>query len=176
MLTEVRLSSWALSAFVAWCFSMMVTGAFALSGFVLPTDRLLPERYYRIRRPERLGALYRGLGVDVFRRALLATLWRRRAMQRAYFDGSASGLDHLAARSRASEFGHVVPFVLLTVAGSMWIASGAAGLGLWTLAVNVHLYPVLLQRHHRMRIQRMRAITQRRSHRPRRPLSGREAR
>ena len=157
---------------------MMVTGAFALSGFVFPTDRLLTERSYRIRRPERLGALYRGLGVDVFRRALLATLWRRRAMQRAYFDGSASGLDHLAARSRASEFGHVVPFVLLTVAGSMWIASGAAGLGLWTLAFNVlgNLYPVLLQRHHRMRIQRMRAITQRRSHRPGRPLSGREAR
>ena len=160
VLTEVWPSSVGLTAFVAWAFNMAVTGAFALAGFVLPTHRLLPEAYYRITHPERLQAIYTGAGVDVFRGVLLATAWRDRAMRARFFDGSARGLDHLAVQSRSAEVGHVLPWVVLTAASAVWMARGAVLLGVLTLAFNTlgNLYPVLLQRHHRMRIQRLRRL------------------
>lgn len=157
-LTDVQPSSWALIAFTAWAFNMMVTGTFAFVGFVLPTYRLLPSEYYRIRRPKRLQRGYHMLRVELFRRVLLATLWKDRTKRHRFFDGSASGLDRLSRTSQAAEFGHAIPFALLTAAGLWWTLNGAVRLGLLTMAFNVlgNLYPLLLQRHHRMRIQRLR--------------------
>lgn len=166
-LLEVQPASWALATFVAWAFSLMVTGVFAFLVFVLPAHRLLPDAYYRVRAPGRLRTVYRALGVGAFRRVLLATLWRDRARQSRFFDGSAADLDGLAERSRAAEFGHAVPFALLCGASAVWVARGAVRLGLLTLAVNVlgNLYPVLLQRHHRMRIGRLRRVRSQRERR-----------
>jgi hypothetical protein len=159
VLLRVRPDSWWLLAFVAWLFNMGVTGAFAITGFVLPTYRVLPEGYYRVRRPRRLKAAYRALHVDLFGRALLATLWRDRAQRKRYFDGTASGLEHLDKQSRSAEFGHTVPFVLVTAAAVAWALSGAVALAGLAFGFNVlgNLYPVLLQRHHRMRVQRLRS-------------------
>jgi len=157
-LTDIQPSSWILSAFTAGAFNMMVTGTFAFVGFVLPTYRLLPSGYYRVRRPKRLQRAYYMLRVECFRRVLLATLWKDRTKRHRFFDGSASGLAHLSRTSQAAEFGHTIPFVLLTAAGLWWTLDGSVRLGLLTIAFNVlgNLYPVLLQRHHRMRIQRLR--------------------
>lgn len=159
VLLRIRPDSWWLLALIAWLFNMGVTGAFAVVGFVLPTHRVLPEGYYRVRRPRRLKAAYRALRVDLFGWVLLATLWRDRAQRRRYFDGTASGLEHLDQQSRSSEFGHAVPFVLVTAASVAWALSGAAALAGLAIGFNVlgNLYPVLLQRHHRMRVQRLRS-------------------
>lgn len=159
VLLRVRPDSWWLLALVAWLFNMGVTGAFAIVGFVLPTYRVLPESYYRVRRPCRLKAVCRALRVDLFGRALLATLWRDRAQRQRFFDGRASGLEHLDKQSRSAEFGHAVPFVLVTAASVAWALSGAVALAGLALGFNVfgNLYPVLLQRHHRMRVQRLRS-------------------
>jgi hypothetical protein len=51
-----------------------------------------------------------------------------------YFDGRKSGLANLAYQSRQSEFGHLGAFLVMT---------GAA---------------LILQRHHRMRIDKLRAV------------------
>lgn len=167
VLMEVRPKSWVLTAFVAWAFNMAVTGAFAIAGFVLPTYRLVPQGYYRVSRPELLRAIYQKLRVDLFRRALLATLWKDRSKRRRYFDGSASALGHLDTQSRLAEFGHTIPFVLLTAASCAWAFAGAVWLGAATLTFNVlgNLYPAVLQRHHRMRLQALRS-----RHRDRGPL------
>ena len=143
-------------------------GAFAVVGFVLPTHRVLPTRYYHIGHPERLSSIYRALRVDLFGRALLATLWRDHAQRRRYFDGSPSGLAHLDVQSRSAEFGHVVPFVLVTFASIRWALGGAFGLAGFAFAFNVliNMYPVLLQRHHRMRVQRLQGLRRARVGRP----------
>ena len=154
---EVKISSWLLIIFVAWVINMFVTGIFAIPGFVLPTQRLMPDTYYRIRRPERLLRWYQLLRVDSFRKALLATPWRNKARQKAYFDGTTAGLDTLKLQSKKSEFGHLMPFIILNGVAVYFLFRGQLTLGLATAVFNFigNFYPVLLQRHHRWRIGRI---------------------
>lgn len=156
-ITEVSITSWLLLFFVAWVINMFVTGVFAIPGFVLPTQRLMPEAYYQIRQPKRLLRWYRILRVEYFRKGLLATLWRSKKQQKAYFDGTAAGMEHLRLKSKKSEFGHLLPFVLLMGVAIFFIAKGQPKLGIFTAFINFigNFYPVLLQRHHRWRIERI---------------------
>ena len=156
-LLERRPGSLALTVLVAWIFNMFVTGAFALPGFVLPTHRLAPAAYYRVRRPGRLRAVCGALGVGPFRRALLATLWRDPGMQRRFFDGTPAGLKRMEAETRSAEFGHALPFLLITAASVAWAAAGGVRLAVAATAFNVlgNFYPVLLQRLHRARLVRV---------------------
>lgn len=159
-LFAVQPGHWALTLFLAWVVNMMVTGIFAFAGFALPTQRLLPDRYYRIRRPRLLQRIHRALGVEWFRRTLLATLWRNADRRAQYFDGSPDGIAHLDVETRKSEFGHLVPLLILSIISIGFLLDGSVRLGLMTLGFNLmgNLYPVLLQRHHRLRIQRLRAL------------------
>ena len=158
-LREDRPGSWALLALLAWVFNMFVTGTFAFVGFVLPTFRLLPDGYYRVRSPDRLRRVCRVLRVDLFRRVLLATLWRNRARRRRFFDGTRAGVERLDHASRSAEFGHAGAFLVVSAAAVVWTADGAAALAGLTFAWNVagNFYPVLLQRSHRVRVQRLRS-------------------
>ncbi len=148
------------AVFLAWVINMFVTGIFAFAGFALPTHRLLPARYYEIANPAQLKWFYRVFGVERFRKLLLATLWRSKAQQQKYFNGRPDGLDHLAEQSQKSEFGHLLPFLILTVIGIYIVFFVQPVLGGLCLFINIlgNFYPVLLQRHHRMRLQRIAAI------------------
>ena len=114
---------------------LFVTGVAAFLGFAWPTQRLLPDAYYAIRDPGRLRRAYRGLGVEYFRRFLLATFWRSPAQRAKYFSGTRASLPRLLEMSRKSEFGHLVPgvvcagaAVVLAVLGGWW-AAGALAVG-----------------------------------------------
>ena len=144
-----------LDALIAVLLNLFVTGTFAFAGFALPTQRLLPDAYYRVRRPKLLKSVYRRLGVDAFRRFLLATFWRKRTNQKRYFNGRADGLSELDRQSRKSEFGHLFPFLLLVGLCVFLLDLDRPHAAAITLLINVlfNFYPILLQRHHRMRIQ-----------------------
>jgi len=148
------------AVFLAWVINMFITGIFAFAGFALPTHRLLPARYYEIANPAQLKWFYRVFGVERFRKLLLATLWRSKAQQQKYFNGRPDGLDHLAEQSQKSEFGHLLPFLILTVVGIYIVFFVQPVLGGLCLFINIlgNFYPVLLQRHHRLRLQRIAAI------------------
>lgn len=99
--------------------------------------------------------MYKTLRVDVFRNLLLATLWRNQQQRKNYFDGTKEGIAALEENSKKSEFGHLIPFVLLNVLGIYLLVIGNIKLGVFCVFWNFvgNLYPILLQRHHRMRIQ-----------------------
>ena len=150
-----------LLAFIAWSLNMFITGAFAIPGFVWPTQRLLPAAYYRIRNPRGMALIYHRLGGELFRRVLLVTLWRKAAQRKQYFNGRSDGLDHFAEQSTKAEFGHLIPFVLLLLA--------AVHVGWnyekWELAALIlgfnilgNFYPILLQRYHRCRLEQLRGL------------------
>lgn len=159
-----------LLAFIGWSLNMFLTGAFAIPGFAWPTQRLLPATYYQVQNPQRTALIYYRLGGDLFRWFLLATFWRNAAQRERFFNGRADGLDHLSEQSMKAEFGHLIPFILLTLA-AIYVGVGYAKweLAAWILGFNVlgNFYPVLLQRYHRSRIERMRALLERRSSRSR---------
>ena len=140
---------------MGWIISLFITGIFAFSGFAWPTQRLLPEAYYHIYHPKRLKQVGKAINVELFRKMLLATLWKSKERQKEYFDGTKEGLANLETQSKKSEFGHLIPFVLISVLSVYWLSTGQVKLGIATFLINIigNLYPVVLQRNHRMRIQ-----------------------
>ena len=146
-----------LAFFVAWVLNMCITGVFALLVFSHPVERLLPEAYYRIQRPALLKKVYNLLKVETFRKFLLLTFWRSREQRKKYFTGTRAGFALLDTQSRKSEFGHLLPFVLLTVASVYIFAEDNIWVPVFIFGWNVigNLYPILLQRYHRLRLGRI---------------------
>jgi len=157
MIGQVKLDSWFLGILLAIIINLLVTGVFAFSGFALPTQKLLPRWYYHIYQPETLKTLCKAIKVNLYRDFLLATFWRSSEMRRQYFDGTSQGMSALVIHSKKSEFGHLFPFIILSVMCVYWMYSGNLHIAIPCILINLffNFYPIILQRHHRMRIQKI---------------------
>lgn len=124
------------------------------SSFVLPL-RGLPrlERYFELRAWERSGRLYHALGVPLFR-----ALVRRgplslfnRALPAAWHAGDSARIE---SESRAAEAGHGVAFGMVVALALVSWARGDPARAAWLVVLDIpmNLYPVLLQRDHRLRL------------------------
>lgn len=99
--------------------------------------------------------LYAALGVRLFGRMLDAVGWNRIIAKERGFDGTRQGLDELDQHTRRSEIGHILCWfatVFLAV-GALLAGSWVGAVWLLGLGVPLHLYPVLLQRVLRARLQ-----------------------
>lgn len=155
IIDKMAINSWGLIIFIAWIINLAITGIFAFSGLAFPTQKLLPKSYYQITHPKRLKKTYEVLGVNLFRQMLLATLWKSQKQRRKYFNGKENGISNLVEQSMKSEFGHLIPFIIICFVSTYLIVVGAIKLGVFSLLINMigNLYPIILQRHHRIRIQ-----------------------
>lgn len=155
---------WGAEIFGGFLFNLYFTGVAAFSVFALPVERLLPDAYYHINRPKNLQRFAKNIGLEGFQRLLLATVWRKKEKQKDYFNGKSTGLAEFDTNTRKSEFGHLIPFILLCFVTVILVIFGHAVASLTTLLINIffNFYPVILQRVHRIRIGRMRAILARR--------------
>jgi hypothetical protein len=158
LLDQLDLDAIGVLIFIAWLINLFITGIFAFAGFAWPTQKAMPESYYKVKQPRRFKRLYKLLKVEWFRKALLATLWRSKKQRAKHFDGKRSGIDNLIEQSKKSEFGHLIPFVIVCLVSVYMVVLGQYTLSILTLLINIigNLYPILLQRHHRMRIQLIR--------------------
>lgn len=157
-LPDIKNQHWVLTIFIGWVINMFITGIFAFAGFAFDTQKLLPSAYYFIKNPSRLERIYQFFRVDIFRKILLATLWRSNKQRKSYYDGTIEGLTNLEEQSKKSEFGHLLPFFILVFLAIYASMTGNVSLGISVFVINFvgNFYPVILQRHHRMRIQRIR--------------------
>lgn len=137
--------------------NLFVTGTFAFIGFSFPTSKVLPKSYYIIHKPKRIDFWYRVLGVKYFRYFLLSTFWKNKTQQKSFFNGTKSGLDQFIYSSHQAEFGHIGAFVIIQVYMIIMAFKTEYLLLLYGSIINIffNLYPVLLQRKHRIRIQRI---------------------
>lgn len=151
---QLETNSWGLIIFIGWLINLFITGIFAFAGFAFPTQKILPISYYKIYHPEKLKRTYKILRVNLFRKFLLATLWKSQQQIKKYFNGKENGISNLAEQSMKSEFGHLTPFIILCFVSCYLILIGSVKLGVISLLINLigNLYPIILQRHHRMRI------------------------
>lgn len=142
---------------VAALLVLFVTGVFAFPGFAFPTNRLLPRPYYTIKNPTRLKQVYHWLGIRYFRVFLLAFFWGSKKNRRKYFDGTRKGLQNFIYQAKQSEFGHLFAFVSLVLIAFLMLAYGHLYLFILLILLNVvcNFYPVLLQRYHRIRINKI---------------------
>lgn len=152
---ELEVKSLMVFFFLAWVINMYITGIFAFAGFAYPTQKLLPQSYYHIHHPKKLNGVYERLKVDWFRKFLLATFWRSQKQRKKYFNGKRTGISTLIEQSKKSEFGHLIPFVILNIVSIYLITVDLFELAVFTIALNLigNMYPIILQRKHRMRIQ-----------------------
>ena len=144
--------------FIAWIINLFITGIFAFAGFAYPTQALMPNSYYHIYNPERLEKVYQSLKVEWFRKFLLATLWKSKSQRKKYFNGKKKGIENLILQSKKSEFGHLIPFIIINIVVVYLVLIAMYELAFFAFIINIigNLYPIILQRHHRMRISRLR--------------------
>lgn len=144
------------SIFLGFFLSLTLTGVFAFVGFVFPTSNLLPDGYYRVRNHQKLNRLAELMQIEWFRKFLLVFFWGGRNRKR-FFSGKRSGLVQMAFETRQAEFGHsggfllTLPFTVILLIRGLWM---------WVLALQFfnlvgNIYPMVLQRLHRSRLQRM---------------------
>jgi len=152
---SIQTDSLLIQLLLAWLINMFITGIFAFAGFAFPTQNLLPTSYYKNDDPQKLKRVYKTLKVEVFRKFLLATFWRSKKQREKYFNGNVTDLSTLEVNAKKSEFGHLIPFFLVTLASAYLLFYGKFFLAIFCMFWNIlgNLYPIILQRHHRMRIE-----------------------
>jgi hypothetical protein len=127
------------------------------SSFVLPL-RGLPrfDEYYRLRAWERSGTVYHWLGVPVFRALVRRGPLSRfnRALPAAWHSGDAERIER---ETRAAEGGHWIAFLIVLGLSAYALIRGEPARAAWLFALDlpVNLYPVLLQRDHRLRLMEL---------------------
>jgi hypothetical protein len=162
----VSLLIWCLKSFgfrgpvFAFLLNWLAMSCVAVSGQAIPFS--LPTRYYSIKPFERTGRVYEHLGVRLFRKLV------RRGPFSVFSptlhlprESTLSALQQLDHEMRKAEAGHVITFMLVLVfigfaLARMWI-DAAAWMMVFSVVLNV--YPVMLQRYNRIRLQ---AVIQRR--------------
>jgi hypothetical protein len=149
--------SFLLSFILAILLNLFITGIFAFTGFVYPSSRLMPDSYYAVKNPKAITNAYRYLGVKYFRSFLMLIHWGKEKNRKQYFNGTKSGIKDFDFQTRQSEFGHLAAFVAISLTCIWLLPMGHVRIALLTMALNIpfNLYPVILQRIHRVQIQRL---------------------
>jgi hypothetical protein len=115
----------------------------------------LESGWYRVHPRE--FAFYRALGAFAYMRLLRRIGWERLMKEKRSFKGTRATLAGLERDTRMSECGHLILAVIGTVLAVVAVALDAWGAAAWLFGLNVvlHLYPVMLQRAMRARLNRM---------------------
>ncbi|MFK7771361.1 MAG: hypothetical protein AB8F94_04445 [Saprospiraceae bacterium] len=152
--------SWILQLVFALIFNLFITGIFFFFLFALPTEKLMPSKHYKIKDPKKVNFWFKKLKGEWFRKFLLATVWRKKTAQKKFFDGTISGINNFEVQTHKSEFGHLIPLVIISVLCVYFVIRGFWWAIFFTMLINVifNFYPILLQRHHRGRLVRMKKI------------------
>ncbi|WP_146078970.1 hypothetical protein [Rathayibacter sp. AY1E6] len=131
---------------------MVLTGWAALT-FGART-RPLEQSWFDVGRRE--PTVLRALGVGVFGRLLDVVGWNRLVTRERGFDGTRAGLAALDQHTRRSEAVHLACTAVGVALALAATVTGATGGAAWLLGstIAVQLYPALLQRLVRARIQR----------------------
>lgn len=146
--------------FLSFLSTLYITGVFAFIGFAYPTNRLLPDGYYQIKNPKALSQIGKVMGVEYFRFLLLITFWGMKKNRKKYFNGTKQGLRNFIFQTKQSEFGHIGAFVVILVVSIVLLLHGYISMVIIITGINIigNVYPVILQRLHRMRIEKVMKI------------------
>lgn len=146
---------WGGNLLLAYLLALFVTGVFALPGFVFPTHKLIGKKYYELRNPMQLQKIYYLLRVEYFKRLLLFFFWGKQKNRKKYFNGTRTGIQNFIYQTYQSEFGHLIPFLILLINTIHFFILGSNTLACFLLLINIigNLYPIILQRHHRIRLK-----------------------
>lgn len=157
----------------AWVFIGGVGFSFALvAHFILmawvssilgPRVQIPDHGWLRVRHWE--SRVYPALGVRLFGKLLDISGWNRVVTRERGFDGTRAGLGELDQHTRRSEVAHSICLVVSAALSAGLLSTGAWHSAAWLTALGLlfHLYPALLQRLLRARLQAISARSARKS-------------
>jgi len=116
----------------------------------------LASSYYRSKKWEANGSIYKWLGVNVFRKFLVLIGWEKVIRAASPVNKNLTAIKHLEYGTRQAEFGHLsIFFIVLIMNFFVAFRYGITqSLSLFFLNIIFNVYPVLLQRYNRPRLQR----------------------
>tara|TARA_R110002072_G_scaffold302811_2_gene488911 strand:+ start:572 stop:1159 length:588 start_codon:yes stop_codon:yes gene_type:complete len=149
--------NWVVKLLLSFFLNLFVTGIFAFLGFVFKTNKIMPDAYYKIKNPKVLTKLYNTLGVKHFKVILLVAFWGKEKNKKRYFSGTKSGVENFDTQTRQSEFGHFAAFIAIFLISFILIIKEDFALFILINTINTiaNFYPIILQRIHRMKIERV---------------------
>ena len=116
----------------------------------------LPGSYYRLRRVERSGWIYRRVGILFFKRLMTSRLYR--VINPGFgLSPRRQSLPDLVLLMQYAEAAHALLFGFMFLCSAIALYAGSAKAAFWLLLFNVagNAYPVMLQRYNRARIERL---------------------
>jgi hypothetical protein len=124
----------------------------------------LQTHYFREKPWERKGKTYERLGINLFRKLLVLLGWEKLNKKDNPVEKNLKALTHLEYRTRQSELGHLIIFIIVLAFNIYVAVQFGIGESLWLLVLNIllNLYPIFLQRYNRPRLQRVIALSKRR--------------
>jgi Flp pilus assembly protein TadB len=123
----------------------------------------LTSPYYTSKTWERKGQLYEYCGINLFRKLLVLIGWEKLNKKSNPVEKSAKALAHNLLRTKKSELGHLIIFFIVLGVSVVVIVNSGLRNAVWLITFNIilNLYPVLLQRYNRPRIERALQLIQR---------------
>jgi hypothetical protein len=125
----------------------------------------LASPYFDEKEWERRGKIYEYLGINFFRKLLVWIGWEKVIRKSYPIEKNTKVLENLHYQTKKSELEHLV--ILVIVFGFNVFVAFKFGVlkSLWLLLLNIlfNLYPILLQRYNRPRIERALNLSKRRS-------------
>ncbi|MCI9844862.1 hypothetical protein [Flavobacterium pectinovorum] len=112
--------------------------------------------YYKTKDWENKGKIYETFGINLFRKLLVLVGWEKLNKKANPVKNDLESLIHLEYRTKQSELGHLIIFFIV-LGFTIYVAlKFTFAKSLWLLVLNVifNLYPILLQRYNRPRLQR----------------------
>jgi len=144
---------------------------FMLMMFVyLFTETLKPEfksNYYKEKVWEKRGKIYESFGINIFRKLLVLVGWEKLNKKANPVEKNLEALIHLEYRTKQSELGHIIIFFIV-IGFNVYVALTFGILeSLWLMVLNIvlNLYPILLQRYNRPRLNKAIALSKHREER-----------
>lgn len=112
--------------------------------------------YYEQKKWEEKGKVYELLGIHFFRKLLVLIGWEKLNKKANPVDKNTKALLHLHYRTKQSELGHIIIFFVV-LGFTVYVAFTFGILkAMWLVLLNIvlNLYPILLQRYNRPRLER----------------------
>ncbi|WAC14174.1 glycosyl-4,4'-diaponeurosporenoate acyltransferase CrtO family protein [Dyadobacter pollutisoli] len=124
----------------------------------------LASSYYHDKAWELRGKIYESFGINIYRKLLVLIGWEKLNKKSNPMEKNTKALMYLHYRTKQSELGHLIIFVVV-IGFNIFVAFEFGILkSLWLLVLNVlfNLYPILLQRYNRPRLERAINLSKRR--------------
>lgn len=146
----------------AWTLNFLLMAC--VSMFVAALKSPFSSTYFDRKSWEKGGKVYEATGINVFRKLLVLIGWEKLSKKSKPVEKDTESLIRLYNHTQKDELGHLIIFIIVLGFNVFVAWKFGFSRSLWLLGTNIffNLYPILLQRYNRPRIERAINVSKRR--------------